>query len=277
MITDTCQRWTLGREHRRPAGEVIRPSEYEVGPIGPLEAKAFVEAHHYSGSCTPTAHPFGLHRRGELAGVAVFGPLPSMNAHRLVFPTLTVDQAVTLGRFVLTDEVPGNGESYFGARCFELLATPKIYRPIDPDGLPRAPVIAIESCSDPEPRMTADGRRVHRGHVGTIYQALNGRHIGKTNPASLRLLPDGTVLSNKSQGKLVRGERGRSTAIAQLERWGADPYRDDEDPRAWLRRWRPILTRGMRHRGNFRYLWCLDRRRRREVMTSPALPYPKLG
>lgn len=28
MITETCQRWTEGRESRRPAGEVIRTSSY---------------------------------------------------------------------------------------------------------------------------------------------------------------------------------------------------------------------------------------------------------
>lgn len=30
MIIETVQRWTLGREYRRPAGELIRPSEYDV-------------------------------------------------------------------------------------------------------------------------------------------------------------------------------------------------------------------------------------------------------
>ena len=263
MITDSCQRWTLGREHRRPAGEVIRPSEYEVAELGPLEAEAFVRAHHYSGSCSPTAHPFGLWRRGELAGAAVFGPLPSMNAHRAVFPTLTTKQATTLGRLVLLESVPGNGESYFVARCFELLRT--------------AGFVAVESCADPEPRLAVDGRRIHRGHVGTVYQALNGRFVGKTNPASLRLLPDGSVLSNRTQGKLVRGERGQSTAVAQLERAGADPLQGDEDEFEWLRRWRPRVTRSLRHRGNLRYLWCLDKRRRSEVLAAPALSYVKIG
>lgn len=263
MITDTVQRWTLGREHRRPAGEVIRTSEYEVAELGPNEAKTFVETHHYSGSCSPTMAPFQLRRRGELVGAAVFGPMPSKNAHRAVFPTLTTAQGLTLGRLVLTDDVPGNGESYFVARCFELLRA--------------RGVVAVESCADPQPRLTADGERIHRGHVGTVYQALNGRFVGRTNPASLKLLPDGSVLSNRTQGKLVRGERGQSTAIAALVAFGADPLLDDEDPKAWLQRWRGKLTRPMRHYGNFRYLWCLDKRRRREVMTAAALPYPKIA
>jgi hypothetical protein len=265
VITDTVQRWTLGREFRRPAGEVIRTAEYDVTPIGPNEAKAFVEQHHYSGSCSPTMAPFGLWRRGELAGAAVFGPLPSENAHKAVFPTLSTTQALTLGRLVLLDNVPANGESYFVARCFDLLRA--------------RGVIAIESCADPQPRETGDGRRVHRGHVGTVYSALNGRYVGKTNPASLRLLPDGSVLSNRTQGKLVRGERGQSTAIAQLERFGADRFDSaKDDPIVWLRTWRTQHTRAMRHQGNYRYLWVLDKRRRAELEPyGPRLAYPKMG
>ena len=264
MITEACQRWMLGREHRRPAGETIRTSEYEVAEFRPIEAKAFVELHHYSHSCSPTAHPFALYRRGELAGVAVFGPLPSMNAHRAVFPTLLTTEGVTLGRLVLLEAVPGNGESYFVSRCFKLLAA----KGID----------AVESCADPEARTALDGRRVHRGHVGTIYQGTNGRYVGKTNPASLRLLPDGTVFSNKSSGKLIRGERGRVYAGAALVEWGADPLRDGEDPLAWVRHWRPLLTRPMRHYGNHRYIWALNRRRRAEVLDRfESLVYPKFG
>lgn len=261
---DVCQRWELGRESRRPAGELIRTSEYDVAPIGPTEAKAFVESHHYSGSCSPTMAPFGLWRRSVLSGVAVFGPQPSENAHKLVFPTLDTHEGLTLGRLVLLDSVPGNGESYFVARCFELLRA---------NG-----VVAIESCSDPEPRQTLDGKIVHRGHIGCIYQALGGRYVGRTNPASLRLLPDATVLSNRTQGKLVRGERGQSTAVAQLVKWGADAPRAGEDPIAWLRHWRDQLTRPMRHQGNHRYIWTLDKRRKRELEPhGPLRAYPKKG
>lgn len=263
MITDTCQRWTERRESRRPAGETIRTSRYDVARISPTVAAAFVERHHYSGTCSPPANPYGLHDRGELVGVAAFGPPPSMNAHRKVFPTLTTDEAVTLGRFVLVDEVPGNGESWFLARCFELLH--------------QRGIVAVESCSDPEPRASEDGRVVHKGHVGTIYQATNGVYIGKTNPASLRMLPDGTVYSNKSSGKVRTGDVGRGYSEDQLVHWGAVPLMPHDDPQEWLDYWRGRLTTGYRHRGNHRYLWCLDRRRRREVLRFPALPYPKIG
>jgi hypothetical protein len=263
VIVEHVQRWTEGRASRRPVGELIRTAAYDVAPIESAGvARAFVARHHYAASASSTAHRYGLYLRGNLVGVALFGPGASMAAHRAVFPALTIREAVTLGRLVLLDEVPGNGESWFVARCFESLRA--------------AGIVAVESCADPEPRITASGDIVHRGHFGCVYQALNGHYIGRTNPATLRLLPDGTCFSNRTSGKLAQGDVGRRYAAAQLERWGADPLRDDEDALAWLRRWRGRLTRPMRHRGNHRYLWCLDKRRRREVLTSPRCPYPKL-
>jgi len=177
-------------------------------------------------------HPFGLYRFGDLVGVAVFSPFISMNAHRAVFPTLTTDEGVTLGRLVLLDGVPGNGESFFVAQCFRLLR--------------EAGVVAVESCADPEPRASLDGRRVHKGHVGTVYQATGGRYVGKTNPASLWLLPDGTVFSNKSSGKVVRAEQGRVYSGDKLVEFGAEPLREGEDPLAWIRYWRRRRALGRR-------------------------------
>lgn len=55
-----------------------------------------------------------------------------------------------------------------------------------------------------------------------------------------------------------------------------DPLLADEEPIAWLRRWRDRLTRTMRHRGCFRYLFPIARRHRREVLRAPRLPYPKI-
>jgi hypothetical protein len=265
VITDYNQRWTERRESRRPAGELIVPSEYEVERIGPLVAEAFVQAHHYSGTCSSTMHPFGLYRRGQLVGAAVYGPGASTNAHHKVWghTTLTQRTAVTLGRLVLLDEVPGNGESWFVARTFRLLR--------------ELGVVAVESCADPVQRRDAAGQLAHRGHVGTVYCALNGRYVGRTLPASLRLLPDGTVYSNKASGKVARGEQGRVYAGQQLVGWGAEPLREGEDPLAWVRTWKQRLTRKLRHPGNHRYLWCLDKRRERDVLTAPKLPYPKIG
>jgi hypothetical protein len=264
VITDVVQRWEGGRERYRPAGEVINTAEFEVARGTDAEARAFVAEHHYAKTCGPTAHPFMLYRHGELVGVGAFGPPPSMAAHRAIFPTLAITQAVTLGRFVLRHEVAGNGESWFIARCFDMLRT--------------AGVVAVESCADPVRRVALDGAVRHRGHVGTIYQATNGRYIGRTNAATLRMLPDGTCLSNRAQGKLVRGERGSDATARHLEALGADALGDRTGEAAleWLRYWRPRLTTSLRHPGNHRYVWCLDKRRRAEILKAPALAYPKI-
>lgn len=265
MIIDTCQRFTEGRESRRPAGELINPRAFDVGFIADnREAIAFVRRHHYIKRASPAAHRFGLYLRGTLVGVALFGPPASMNAHRAVWGRtgLCTKRAVTFGRLVLTEDVAGNGESWFIARCFELLAD--------------RGVTAVESCADPWERTDEHGEVRFKGHLGIIYQATNGRHIGVTNPSTIHLLPDATVLSNRAQGKLTRGERGDDHPVTQLVEHGATAPADGEDVREWLCTWRDRLCRRMRHRGNYRYVWCLDRRRRREVLSHfPQLTYPK--
>ena len=263
MITPVCQRWELGRESRRPAGEVIAPREYDVAAIDGSAARAFVREHHYAGSCSPPAHPFGLFRRGELAGVAVFGPLPSMNAHRAVFPTLSTTEAFTLGRLVLLDAVPGNGESFFVSRCFALLRAQG--------------VVAIESSSDPEAHRLRRSARVPRacrvclpGHKRPVRRAHQPFHAAAPTGWPMLLEP--------RERQVVRGEQGRAYAGSELVAFGAEPLNDGEDPTTWLVRWRDALTRAQRHHGNHRYLWVLDDRRRRELTPlGPERAYPKIG
>lgn len=156
MITDTVQRWTERRESRRPAGELIRPSAYDVvESADDTTPRAFVERHHYSGSWVAARFRFLLYQRGELAGVAVFSVPASGAAHRAVWPTLEPDEAVDLGRFVLEDSVPGNGESWFIARCFELLV---------------GRVVGIASCADPVARETI--RQLDAGRLAVVAGGL---------------------------------------------------------------------------------------------------------
>jgi hypothetical protein len=251
VITETVQRWTERRESRRPAREVVSTRHLEAVVGEPDRVRAFVAQHHYAETCSSTAHPLELYDRGTLVGVAACGPSASMNVHRKVFPTLGTKEGVTLGRFVLLDQVAANAESWFIARSFELLRD--------------RGVVAVESCADPL-----------RGHVGTIYQATNGHYIGKTNPSTIRVFDDGIEFSNRASGKVRLGEVGRAYAIGQLVRRGAPRPYYDEDIREWLRYWSAELTRTARHRGKHRYLWCLDRRRRREVLRFPTFAYPKL-
>jgi hypothetical protein len=266
-VTD-CQRWRDRRESYRPAREVIRTSEYDIAAItgsgGDTIARDFVEQHHYSGSYPSALERFGLYRRGELAGVVVFSYPTNDLALTNFFPELKVGvESMELGRLVLLDEVGANAESYFVARCFEQL------RAIGVRG--------IRSDSDPVARATADGRVVTPGHVGTVYQALNGRYVGLGTARTLYILPDGTALSARAMQKIRKAEKGWRAAAAALSRAvdaeAIDAAADAGARRAWLLAATKQLRR-IRHPGNHRYLWSLDRRVRMSL-PAPAPAYPK--
>jgi hypothetical protein len=255
-MTGLVQRWRERRDLYRPAGEVIQPSRYDVEPLDEATAKAFVVAHHYSGSYPAARFRFGLYDRGELAGVAVFSHPCRDEVLTRVFAGEATD-SVELGRFVLLDEVPGNGESWFLARAFERL---------------RGHVRGILSFSDPMPRERADGTLVTPGHVGTIYQASNGIYLGRGQRRTLRLLPDGRVFSARAASKIRALERGWKHASALLEEFGAPPL-DQDAPAQWLATWLPRLTKTVRHPGHHLYAWALERRVRPRLVS--AGPYPK--
>jgi hypothetical protein len=253
------QRWKNRITSYRPSGELIKASEYDVVPIvGDREARQFVEMHHYSGSYPAARFRFGLYRHGTLAGVAVFSVPCRDSVLTNVFP-MPASLSVELGRFVLLDSVPGNGETWFLA---------KVFRELRKEGL-----VGVVSFSDPLPRRTIEGTIIHRGHVGTIYQAFNGAYLGRSVPRTLRVLPDGSVFSERAIQKIRHSERGWKYATGILERFGAAPI--EGDPVEWLARWLPQLTRGIRHPGNHKYCWPLSATARK-LMPSSA-PYPKIS
>jgi hypothetical protein len=252
------QRWRDGAHSFRPAGETINTHAFEVAAIpDDNTARSFVERHHYSGSYPAALHRFGLYRGAELAGVAVFSV--GVNDKSLAIFPGTPRESAELGRFVLLDAVPGNGETWFLARCFEQLRA---------EGM-----IGVLSLSDPVARRAADGRVIFPGHIGTIYQAHNAVYVGRATPRSLHLLPDGRVFSARAQQKIRARDQGWRYSAAQLEAAGARPLTATEDPGAWLREQLPIVCRRFRHPGNLKYAWTLNRRDRRHLPAS--LPYPK--
>lgn len=252
------QRWRLRQDSYRPAGEPIRTQDYEVAELVEETAKAFVVRHHYSGSFPAARFQHGLYRRGELMGVSVF----SHPTNELVLAGLPGDrlESCELGRFVLLDDVPANGETWFLGRSFELLRRDHGQ-------------LGVLSFSDPVPRVLPSGLVVMPGHVGTIYQAFNGVYLGRATARTLRVLPDGHVLNERSLQKIRARERGWRSAARPLEVHGALPLVDGEDARAWLRLWLGRLTRAMRHPGNHRYAWSLNRRV--ASIVPSGLPYPK--
>lgn len=252
-MAEVCQRWRLGRAFYRPARTPFDPRAYDVAPLPEAEARSFVVRHHYSATYPVARFRFGLYEGDTLAGVAVFSVPAGPRVLARVFGTAP---AVELGRFVLLDRVGANAETWMLGQCFAALR--------------REGLAGVLSFADPVARTTADGRRVFPGHVGTIYQAHNGRYLGRATPRSLRVLPDGRVFSDRAASKVRAGDRGWRYAAAQLEDAGAVPL-EDRDRRAWLRQAVAQVTRTMRHPGNHRYAWPLDR----AVSLPPGGRYPK--
>jgi hypothetical protein len=255
------QRWRNGRAVYRRPDEPINPSLYEVAELaGDLDAKAFVLNHHYSGTYPAARFRYGLYRGALLVGVAVYSHPTNDRVLTSVFDC-PPRNAVELGRFVLLDDVPGNGESWFLARTFELLR--------------KVNIRGVVSFSDPVPRRSATGHIVMPGHVGTIYQAANGRYLGPATARRLYLLPNGQLLHPRTLQKIRSGERGWRYAAEQLQHVGASspPHHPDER-RSWLNTELHRIARTINHPGNHRYAWPLHRRC--QVLLD-SRPYPKLS
>lgn len=262
MIPTTCQRWTARRDHYRPASERIDVRQFGVELVPERVARAFVLEHHYSGSYPAARCRVGLVRQSgltrELVGVAVF----SVPMHGAVIPKHTgvaAAEGVELGRFVLRDSVPGNGETWFLARAFAAVRA-------------ELGVRAVVAYSDPVPRATTDGELVKPGHIGVIYQAHNGRFLGRGSAATHFLSHDGRVVSRRAMSKIRNEERGADYAERSLVELGARPRAFGEDPRAWVT---DVLAstafRRVRHPGNLVYAWPLER----SVQLTNGLAYPK--
>lgn len=257
MQLDFTQRWRNRTARYRPTGETINPLAYEVAALaGDAAAKAFVLQHHYSGTYPAARFRFGLYRKGELVGVAVFSHPCNDAVLTTVFPG-DARESVELGRFVLLDDVPSNGETWFLGRAFHLLR--------------RTGLRGVVSFSDPVPRHAADGTQTTPGHLGVIYMAHNGVYLGRGTARTLHLLPDGAVFSARAAQKVRRRERGWRYAVEQLVKGGAPP-----PPSGELGDWmREAVSRlvALRHPGNHKYAWGLQRRVRHSL--PPSLPYPR--
>ena len=257
------QRWLLRRGSFVHDNEIIDPKEYEVVALyRHAEARAFVEQHHYSGSCPSVIRCFALlHGRvfQRLVGVALFSRPVADSVLTTWFPG-SANESLELGRFVLLDSVLSNAETWFLSRCFRML---------------RRDLRGVVSFSDPHPRRTAAGELVFVGHFGRIYQASNAIYAGLATPRTVHLFDDATIFNERAQSKVRKGPgyKGFDYASALLTARGAVPLCEGESPATWLQAWRSRLTRAARHTGNHRYLFPFHRQDR-ERLRSLA-PYPK--
>lgn len=256
---EVVQRWRDRRGLYRPAREVIRTADFDVvrvRQVAPL--KAFIIQHHYAGSNSQITRAFELRgTAGRLVGCATFGEVARQFTP---YDSGSPDGWLCLTRLVLLDEVAANGESWMVARCF--------------DELRREGFAGVVSYSDPVPRVAMTGDVVLRGHVGTVYAALNGIYLGRTKPETKWLLPDGSVFESRAAQKIATADKGAGYGERILVAHGATPLRRGEDAAAWVRRWRERLCRPLYHSGNHRYQWALDKRLRRHLVQTA--PYPKL-
>ena len=259
--TTSCQRWRERRATFREAPELFDPRAHAVDLIDERPAKAFVEFHHYSRSYPAARLRVGLFHGAQLVGVAVFAE----PAQRATLPKYApgARSGVVLARLVLLDEVAANAETWFLARAFGALRREK------PD------VEAVVSYADPFVRAALDGRTVMPGHTGIIYQALNGRYLGRSAKETIVLDPAGRVISRRALSKLRNGEQGAEYAERQLVEAGAPRRNHGEQPADYVRR---AISEGpfrvARHPGNHVYAWPL----RRGVGLAPeGGAYPKKG
>ena len=241
------QRWTRGRDSYRVPSEVIKTRLYEVEPISDdTTARAFITQHHYSGTYPAARFRVGLYRLGHLVGVAVF----SEPVNKLTVPKWAGSGAAgcELGRFVLLDEVPGNGETWFLARARRLLAASK-------------PELGyVVSFSDPMERVSPDGLLLKPGHVGTIYQASNARYCGRSARNTIYMTGDGQVVSHRTLSKVRARESGAEYAYESLLRGGAPArHRDEFGPDYITRVLASPAIRRFRHPGNHVYLFGLKK------------------
>ncbi|MGH3297848.1 MAG: hypothetical protein ACRDP7_39250 [Trebonia sp.] len=270
-MNTACQRWNPGGvpSWRRPCDGGFDPGRYGVAPVSDGQAKEFVTSLHYSRSYPAAVHRYGLFDLAgpapALAGVAVLSVPASKTVLTSVFPHLEpYGESLELGRFVLVDAVPANGESWFLGQCARLAAT--------------AGLRGLVMFSDPVQRRSADGTVVMPGHVGVIYQATNAVYTGHGTPRTLTVLPDGTVFSDRAAQKIRRRERGHDYAERQLVSLGARPPRAGEDPARWLAAaLADVHARKIRHPGCHRYAFPLGTRRQRAAVAIAPRPasYPK--
>lgn len=261
----TCQRWEERRDRRRPAGEVFDPSGYEVEPIDRETAQDFVVKHHYSASYPAGQAWLGLWRkraflRAELMGAVIFS-VPSNDATIPKWLSLGPRDGTELGRFVLRDEVAANGETWTLAKAFAIL------RKVKPT------LRGVMSMSDPMERRDIDGNTLTPGHVGTIYQAFNGRYLGLSDPHYHYFDATGWELNLRTAEKIVAGHKGGEPAIDRLIKMGARRPGTSEDLRVWLNEVKASpLFRKVRHPGKHVYGWRWDWR---SPEPRPRLRTPK--
>lgn len=259
MDTNFTMRWRNGKAIFQVRENCFNPRIHDIAPIDVKTAKKFIVDSHYSKSFPASRRRFGLFRRGNLIGAAIFSNPMSDKVLTNYFGGRATE-SIELGRFVISDVADDfNSESWFFAQCRRELR--------------REGFRGIVSFCDDLRRTNAAGDVIFTGHLGVFLGASNGVYTGRSDRTSIRLLPDGTVFSKRAISKIRNSEQGHQYASKILVSHGADePPADETERKVWLAVWLDKLTRKVRHPGNHRYLFGLQK----SIRLPKSLPYPKI-
>ena len=128
--------------------------KYFVRSIDTYLCKEWLLKKHYLKRKTSISYSFGLFENNKLVGVCTFGNALPFQMKKSICGEEYMDKVYELNRLCTNDDLDKNANSFFIARCFELLPKPLI----------------IVSYSDKS-----------IGHNGYIYQALNFYFSGESH------------------------------------------------------------------------------------------------
>lgn len=175
---------------------------YKVEKIPCKQAKEYIIKHHYSHGCHNAPSPcYGLFDGGVLIGVLMFATPCSENVRASVFGAEHKDWVIELHRLHVLDVTPKNTESWFIARCLELIKKDK----------PR--VKAVISFAD-----------TTQGHSGTIYKATNFYYIGKSSPATFYIDCDGRLRHPRQNGVNITKDEAKRKGWQPVKRLAKNRY-----------------------------------------------------
>lgn len=202
-----------------------------VTEVPAAEAVEFVRRWHYSGSAAPGVARYGWYDdRGRLLGVSIFDT----------------------GNHAMREGVFGPGHWQHVLHHHRLAVHPSIPHGMTSQFL--AASLRALHRDHPEVRAVVSYADSDQGHVGTVYQAVNGTYTGRVGQGNLYL----------------RDRRGAIRTMQSLKRYGTWPER-----RAVARELGWVEHRSA---GKHRYVFVLGTARQRRhypALRWPVLPYPK--
>lgn len=258
METDFTQRWRERKAFFVQNRRFFNPRIHDVARVEEKLAREFVAREHYLPDFPSAKLCIGLFRHDKLTGIAVFGTPQHNNTILKTFNVTNVNDGVVLSRIVLLDTEEMNAESYFLARCREMLKS--------------TGYVGLVTFSDDNPKCDASGNVIFPGHLGIQFRAGNAVYLGRSSASAEYLFADGSVLSNRAYSKLTGGESGWRYVADKFESRGANPCPAATDERSgWANYWRAKITRKMRSPGKLKYAWSLHPK----IVLPPGLPYPR--